>query len=114
CGLTLCPLAPKDPPRDEEFDALLYDLDSWPVGRQIEVLAELLAGRLPRAVAVHGYNLEDGPAEALRRHTVAVYRRLQPSVFRFLRRAIRTVHAVTAQGRNPQDKHTMGQRGVMS
>jgi hypothetical protein len=30
CGLTLCPLAPKDPPPDEEFDALLYDWDSWP------------------------------------------------------------------------------------
>jgi hypothetical protein len=114
CGLTLCPLAPKDPPPDEEFDALLYDWDSWPSRQQPEVLAKLLAGDLPHAVAVHGYNLEDGQAEALRRHSVAVYRRLQPRVFRFLWRAVRSVHAATALGRNPQDTHTTGQRSVVS
>ena len=107
-GLTLCPLAPKDPPPDEQFDALIYDWDSWPARQQPEVIAELLAGGLPRAVAVHGYNLEDGQAEALRRHTVAVYRRLEPRVFHFLLRAVRTVHAAKALGRNPQDKHTTG------
>jgi dienelactone hydrolase len=47
----------------------------------------LLHGALPHAVALHGYNLGDGQAGALRRRTFAVYRRLQPRVFRFLRRA---------------------------
>jgi hypothetical protein len=110
-GLTLCPLAPKDPPPDEQFDALIYDWDSWPARQQPEVIAELLAGGLPRAVAVHGYNLEDGLAEALRLNGVAVYRGLRPRVFHFLRRAIRVVHAAKAAGRNPQGKYATSQHG---
>ena len=102
CGVTLCPLEPRDHPPGGEFDALLYDWDHWPAARRREALAELLGGSLPHAVAVHGYNLEDGRAEALRRHTVAVYRRLQPRVFRFLRLAARTVRAARAVGRSPQ------------
>jgi hypothetical protein len=109
CGLTLCPLAPKDPP-PEEFDALLCDGDSWPVGQQPEELAELHAG----AVAVHGYHLEGGQAESLCRHGVAVYRRLQPKVFRFLRRAVHSVHAATARGRNPQERQATFQAGGVS
>jgi hypothetical protein len=101
CGLTLCPLDPRDPPPAGEFDALLYDWDHWPAPQLREVMAELLGGSLPHAVAVHGYNLGDGRAEGLRRHTVAVYRRLQPRVFRFLRRAARTVRAARALGRSP-------------
>ena len=101
CGLTLCPLAPKDAPPDGEFDALLYDWDHWPAAQLREVMAALLGGSLPHAVAVHGYNLGDGRAEALRQHTVAVYRRLQPRVFRFLRRAARTVRAARALRRGP-------------
>jgi hypothetical protein len=62
----------------------------------------LLNGPLPHAAAVHGYHLGDGQAEILRRHTVAVYRRLQPRAFRFLRRAARTVRAARALGRSPQ------------
>ena len=102
-GLTLYPLDPKDPPSHAACDAVLYDWDYWPVEQQQEALAELLADRLPLAVAVHGYNLEDGLAEALRLNGVAVYRRLRPRMFHFLRRAIRVVHAAKAAGRNPQD-----------
>src|SRR5262249_53906643 len=109
CGLTLYPLAPKDAPSYESFDAVLYDWDYWPVEQQQEALAELLVGRLPHAVAVHGYNLEDGLAEALRLNGVAVYRRLQPRVFHFLRRAIRVVHAAKAAGRHPQDQYATSQ-----
>src|SRR5262249_48680352 len=109
CGLTLCPLDPKDPPPDEAVDALLYGWDPGPAERQPEVLAELLAGRLPRAVAVHGYNLGDAQAEALRRRGMAVYRRLRPRVFRFLRRAIRAVRAARAVGRHPQGKQATSQ-----
>jgi hypothetical protein len=114
CGLTLCPLAPKDSPLKEEFDAVLYDWDSWPADRKQEVLAQLPAGRRACAVAVHGYNLEDGQAEALRRHTVAVYRRLQPRVFRSLRRAIRAVYASQARGRSSQDRQAAGRPGGVS
>jgi hypothetical protein len=63
------------------------------------VLTELFAGPRPRAAAMHGYSLEDGQREALRRHTVGVYRRLQPRVFRFLRRAARAARAARAPGR---------------
>ena len=71
-------------------------------------MIELLAGRLPRTVAVYGYNLEDGQEETLRRHAVAVYRRLQARVFRFLRRAVRTVPAATAPG--PTSDRPSGRR----
>ena len=98
CGVTLCPLAPKDAPPDGECDAVLYDWDYLPIEWQREVMAELLSSPLPHPVALHGYNLEDGQAEALRRHTVAVYRRLQPRVFRFLRRAARTAQAARSLG----------------
>jgi hypothetical protein len=97
CGLTLCPLAPKDPPPEGEFDAVLYDWDHWPARQRREVMAELRAGCPPHVVALHGYNLEDTQAEALRRRTVGVYRRLQPRVFRFLRRSVLAVPAAGAR-----------------
>src|SRR5690242_7571999 len=78
CGLTLCPLDPKDPSPNEAFDAVLVDLDFWPIGEQREVLAEPLAGQGVRVAAVHGYNVTDDQAEALRQQGVAVYRRLRP------------------------------------
>jgi hypothetical protein len=106
CGVALCPLAPKEEPPDGEYDAVLYDLDSLPVERQREVMAALLAGPLPRAVAVHGYNMEDDQVEALRRRTVAVYRILQPRVFRFLRLAVISVRAARALGRKGDDGRT--------
>jgi hypothetical protein len=102
CGDRLCPLTPKDWPADGKYDAVLYDWDHLPAELQQEVMKGLLHGPLPHAVAVHGYNLGDGRAGALRWHTVAVYRRLQPRVFRYLRRAARTVQAARAQGRSPQ------------
>jgi hypothetical protein len=100
-GITLCPLAPRDGPPGNEYEAVLYDWDSWPADRRHTVMAELLAGPVPHAVAVHGYNLDDEAGERLRRHTIAVYRRLQRRVFRFLRRAAATVRAAREQGRTP-------------
>jgi hypothetical protein len=114
CGLTLCPLFPKDSPPDEEFDAVLYDGDSWPADRLQEVLAELPAVRHPRVVAVRGYNLGDGQAEAFRRNAVAVFRPLQPRVFLSLRRAIHTARAAQARERNSQDRQATGQPGGLS
>jgi hypothetical protein len=98
CGDRLCPLPPKDWPADGRYDAVLYDWDHLPADMQQEVMRGLLNGLLPHAVALHGYNLGDVSAEDLRRHTVAVYRRLQPRVFRFLRRAARTAQAARSLG----------------
>lgn len=95
CGETVCLLTPSDPPPDEDFDAIVYDWDYLPVRRQQAILAELSAGRSRRPVAVHSYNLEEDCAEALRRQDVAVYRALQPEVFRLL--ALQAQPAADAQ-----------------
>jgi hypothetical protein len=73
-------------------------------------MAEMLAGPLPHAVALHGYHLEDDQVEALRRHTVAVYGRLQPRLFRFLRRAVRTLRAAKDLGGTPPNDSATGER----
>jgi hypothetical protein len=109
CGVTLCPLAPKDAPPDGECDAVLYDWDYLPIEWQREVMAELLSSPLPHPVALHGYNLEDGQVEVLRRNAVVVYRRLQPRVFRSLRLEVIAVRAANALGRKPEDEHATGQ-----
>jgi hypothetical protein len=113
CGLTLCPLDPKDASPNEAFDAVLYDWDFWPVGKQRVVLSELLAGHGVRVAAVHGYNLADDQAEALRRHGVAVYRRLRLRLFRFVRRAIRLRRAAQSLSHNPQSEYVVSLRGSM-
>src|SRR5262249_15007704 len=100
-GDRLCPLMPRDWPAGGEYDAVLYDWDHLPAELQEEVTRGLLHGPLPHAVAMHGYNLGDGQAEALRQHKIAVDRRVQRRVFRFLRRATRTVRAARALGRGP-------------
>jgi hypothetical protein len=84
CGETVCLVMPSDPPPDEDFDAVVYDWDYLPAPRQQVILAELLAGRPSRPVAVHSYNLEEDCAKALRRQGVAVYRVLEPEVFQLL------------------------------
>jgi hypothetical protein len=108
CGVRLYPLWPRESPPAGGFDAVLYDWDCLPQPERQELLAELLAGPRPRAVAVHGYNLEGARAESLRRHTVAVFRRLHPRVFRFLRRAVRAARAADATGQVPHDEPAPG------
>jgi hypothetical protein len=100
-GITICPLEPRDGPPGNEYDAVLYDWDSWPADRRQEAMADLLASPVPHALAVHGYNLDDDAAEQLRRRTIAVYRRLQPRVFRFLRLAVATVRTARERERVP-------------
>jgi hypothetical protein len=92
-GDTLCALPPKDWPADGSYDAVVYDWDHLPADFQQKVMRGLLHGPRPHAVAVHGYNLEDALAVSLRRHAVAVYRRLHRRVFRLLRRTTRAVRA---------------------
>ncbi len=84
CGETLCPLSLNDVPPDSKFDALVYDWDHLPRQRQQAILAVLLAGRALLPVAVHSYNLEEDLVQPLRRQGVAVYRTLQPEIFRLL------------------------------
>jgi hypothetical protein len=110
CGVTLCPLAPKDAPRDGEYEAVLYDWDYLPVERRREVMAELLSGPLPHAVGLHSFNLEDGQVDALQRNAVAVFRRLQPMVFQAFRRAVIALRIAKALGRKPEDEHRTGQQ----
>src|SRR5438128_1522844 len=43
CNLTLHPLSLRDWPRDGHFDAVVYDLDSFPARQRDEVLAQLLS-----------------------------------------------------------------------
>jgi hypothetical protein len=85
CRVTLCPLAPQEAAQTAAFDAVVYDWDYLPLQRQQEILAELLSGPALYPVAVHSYNLDEDQAAALRKHEVAVYRCLQPEVFRLLR-----------------------------
>jgi hypothetical protein len=108
CGVRLYPLWPRESPPAGGFDAVLYDWDCLPAQERQAVLAGLTAGRRPHAVAVHGYNLEGALAESLRRHTVAVFRRLRPRVFRFLRRAVRTVRTASATGQGAHGGPALG------
>jgi hypothetical protein len=93
CGITLDTLFPKDGPPDRGYDAVVYDWDSWPVELRQEFLASLEKGPLYRPVAVHGYDLPEDHAEALRNRGVALYRRLRPEMFQRLHRAALPISA---------------------
>ena len=81
CNLTLHPLSLRDWPRDGHFDAVMYDLDSFPAQERDEVLAQLLSSLPLYPVAVHSYNLDDGQVNRLRHNGIAVHRRLEKAVF---------------------------------
>ena len=89
CGATVYLLSPQDTPPDGCFDAVLYDWDYWPVASRREVLQQLLAAPAPGLVAIHGYHLDEEHAAALQRNGVVMFRRLEPRIFLFLRRATR-------------------------
>jgi hypothetical protein len=89
-GAELCPLSPKDPPPNGEFDAMVYDLDYLPPEGRRAILAGLLAGPRSCAVAVHSHNLREDQADALRAGGIAVSSRLEPEMFRLLRPRGRT------------------------
>ena len=87
CGAILHPLSFQDGPPNGAFEAVLYDWDYLSPPWRQQLLAELLSRPAPCPVALHGYTLEEEHGEALRRHGVAVFRRLEPGVFLNLRRA---------------------------
>jgi hypothetical protein len=82
-GLDL--VSPRDPAPNGEYDAVVYDLDSWPQPQRAEVLSRLGNGRTLHAVAVHSYSLDEDQVEALRAQGVFVHRRLDAEVFEVLR-----------------------------
>jgi hypothetical protein len=83
-GAVVCGLPPEGPPPDGIYEAVLYNLDDVPRHRRGEVLAELLRGPSNRPKAMHGYDLSEDQAAALRLRGVAVAQRLQPELVRIL------------------------------
>jgi hypothetical protein len=92
--LTLCPLEPRDPPPDGEFDAVLYDWDHWPADRRAEMLTHTAAGPHRPPVALHGYRLGRAQARALRRGGVLLFDRLEARAFLDLQRAVNQARAI--------------------
>jgi hypothetical protein len=87
-GITLDVLQPRDGPPNGEYDAVLYDWDCWPCEGRAQAVPEWLSGPPPRPTALHGYNVENEQAEALRCNGVVVESRLGPALFQRLRQAI--------------------------
>jgi hypothetical protein len=88
CGAVVHELLPKNASPDGQFDAVLYDLDDVPGLQRREVVARLLSGPSSCSKAVHGYDLSEEQASALRRHGIVVSRHLEPELFRCLRLTI--------------------------
>jgi hypothetical protein len=78
-------LGPKEGLPGREYDAVLCDLDFWPVELREEMLADPSNGPLPCPLAVHGYNLEEDAEMHLRNQGVDVQCRLHLDLFRRLR-----------------------------
>jgi hypothetical protein len=98
-GCQLIPLSPREPLLDDQFDAVIYDLDYLPSELRRELLASLRNDPLPGPCAVHSYNLKRREAEALRFWGVQVRRRLQPGLFLRLRREALQRQEATARAR---------------
>jgi hypothetical protein len=98
CGIALFPLAPKEGPPDAGYDAVLCDWDFWPAELRQDLLAER-DGPPHRPLAVHGYNLDEAQAEALRSRGVVVHAGLQPEVFLQLRQAAASAQPAAAPPR---------------
>jgi hypothetical protein len=102
CGAILYPQTFRERPPDGAFEGVLYDWDHLCSQWRQQLLAELLARPAACPVALHGYAVEEEHGEALRRHGVGVFRRLERGVFLYLRRA-----AGRARG-NPSDGQADG------
>jgi hypothetical protein len=84
CGADICARPPQEPLPDGQFDAALYDLDDVQKPRRDEFVALILSSPSPCPRAVHGYDITDEQAKALRRHGVVVGQRLRSSLIRSL------------------------------
>ena len=81
CHVTVEPVSFRDWPLQRPFDAVVYDLDSFPKAERAEVLTKLLNSLALYPVAVHSYSLTEGQVRRLRRNGIAVHRRLTEAVF---------------------------------
>ena len=86
-GAFICALAPKDSPPDNQFLAVLYDLDDIERQQRAELVAQIVSRASTRPTAVHGYDITDEQAATLRRHGVAVSKRLHAGLIRSLCKA---------------------------
>ena len=57
CGAFICALAPKDSPPDDQFLAVLYDLDDIERKQRAELVAQIVRSPSTRPRAVHGYDI---------------------------------------------------------
>ena len=85
CHINMRPLSSGDELAGGRFDAVLFDWDSLPLERRQQVPLDSLAGLSSCPVAVHGTEVAEEEAEALHEDGVAVFRRLEPKVFKSLR-----------------------------
>ena len=88
CGAFICALAPRDSPPDDQFHAVLYDLDDIERQQRAELVAQIVSSPSTRPRAVHGYDITDEQVSTLRRHGVAVSKRLHAGVIRSLCKAV--------------------------
>jgi hypothetical protein len=79
--VTVEPVSFRDLPLGRPFDAVVYDLNSFPEAEREEVVTKLLSSLALYPVAVHSYHLAAGQVQRLRRNGVAVHRRLTEAVF---------------------------------
>jgi hypothetical protein len=98
-GAVLDVLLPQDGAADGRCDAVLHDLDHVPRSRRQEVLAHLLSGSSPCPQGVHSYDVSEEQAADLRRHGVAVSRRLGLELISTLCRAVDQHQASLPSGR---------------
>jgi hypothetical protein len=118
CGLMVCPMFLKEEPAEEGFDALLFDWDFLPAVWREQALTMLATRPLDCPVAVHSYHLTDKQVEALRANGVQVRRRLQPTLFHELYRAVvqarPTVQGYSAApaATDGQEELTVGSSGI--
>jgi hypothetical protein len=95
--MTVCPLEPRDPPLDGEFDAVLCDWDHWPTDQRPKTLNGASATSVRRPVAVHSYGVEKHQARALRRMGILFFDRLGPRTLLELQRAVNQARALRQQ-----------------
>jgi hypothetical protein len=96
CGAFICALAPKESPSDDQFHAVLYDLDVLPRQQRAELVAQIVSSPCTRPRAVHGYDITDEQTTILRRHGVAVSQRLRAGLMRCLCKAAQPSCATVA------------------
>jgi hypothetical protein len=102
CGAVICALGPKDSPTDDLFHAVLYDLNDIHNRPRAQLVAQILSSPSTHPRAVHGYDITDEEANALRRHGVAVSQRLRAGLIRSLSTAAQPSRATVP----PDDDRT--------